>query len=347
MARVTISEIARQAGVSKTAVSFAFNTPSKLPNETVQRILKVANDMGYMPSPVARSLAGKRTGNLGLLFPQPMSVVMQNPYTLELLRGVGAVCDEQGYNMMLVSPVLGSMRQAVSGAAVDGFLTVGLEYYKSTVRLLDQRDIPYVMVDSDPTPDAACVNIDDVQGAYSAMKHVLDHDHRRIDIYGIESGKHGDFETYVGTLQHRIQGYRLALQEVGLDIDGQTVRLIECPCDRDGGQAAFAQSWGSDSRPTAIVAMADIIALGALEAAEQRGARVPDALSVVGYDDLPISQWCSPPLTTVRQPILEKGRFATELLLERLNGKSAGLQHVLPTTLIERGSVFQATASNI
>ncbi len=344
MAKITISEIAKHAGVSKTAVSFAFNAPSKLPDETVQRILKVANDMGYLPSPVARSLAGKRTGNLGLLFPQPMSEVMQNPYTLELLRGVGAVCDEQGYNIMLVSPILGSMRQAVSGAAVDGFLTIGLEYYKSTVRLLDQRDIPYVMVDSDPTPGAACVNIDDVHGAYSVMKHVLDHGHRRIDIYGIESGKHGDFETYVGTLQHRIHGYRIALQEVGLDIDGQAVRLIECACTREGGSETFVQSWDSDSRPTAIVAMADIIALGTLETAQRHGVRIPTELSIVGYDDLPVSRWCSPALTTVRQPIVEKGRFATELLLERLNGESAGLQHVLPTTMIDRASVAQASS---
>lgn len=342
MARITISEIAKRAGVSKTAVSFAFNDPTRLPSETVQRIMHIANEAGYVPNPVARSLTSKRTGNIGLLFPQPMADVLGNPYMLELLRGIGSVCDADGYTIMLVPPTLGSMRQAVSSAAVDGFLTIGLEHYKSTVRLLDQREIPYVMVDSEPYPSAPCVNIDDTSGSYDAMKYVLEQGHRQITILGIESGKFGEYELYVGTLHNRITGYRAALAEFGLDIDGESVRLIECACTREGGAQAFAQCFDSTHSPTVIVAMADIIALGALEAAAQQGIRVPEALSIIGFDDIALTRWTSPPLTTVHQPVFEKGEYATRLLLARLAGDVSVEHHVLPTTLVVRGSVSQA-----
>ncbi|MBK8024388.1 MAG: LacI family DNA-binding transcriptional regulator [Chloroflexi bacterium] len=333
----TIRDIAERAGVSKTSVSFAFNDPSRLPQETVQRILAVADELGYMPNPLARSMTSKRTGNLGMLFPQPLQEILKNLYTLELLRGVGHVCDEHGYNLVLVSPLLGSMRHAVSHAVVDGFLTIGLEHYKSTVLLLDKREIPYVMVDSEPYVGAACVNIDDSAGAYEAMYHVLANGHRRIAILGIQSGKHGHFEEYVGTIAYRVQGYRRALNEFGLDIDQKTVRLVECPCTQAGGYQAMKQlaRW----KPTAVVAMADIIAAGAIDAAVELGIQVPAQLSIVGYDDLPLARWLNPPLTTVAQPTFEKAQYATRLLLEIMDGKSAEKEHMFATQLVERASV--------
>ena len=339
MAKITISEIAQRAGVSKTAVSFAFNDPTRLPDETVQRILHIANELGYMPNPIARSLTSKRTGNIGLLFPQPMSEVLGNPYMLELLRGAASICDANGYTIMLVSPLLGSMKHAVSSAAVDGFLTIGLEHYKSTVRLLDQREMPYVMVDSEPYAGAPCVNIDDTSGSYAAMKHVLEQGHRKITILGIESGKFGEYTQYAGTLHSRIEGYRAALGEYGLEVDGETVRLVECACTREGGAHGLEECLRGNTQPTALVAMADIIALGALEAAAARGIPVPEELSIIGFDDLALAQWTNPPLSTVRQPVFEKGEYAIRLLLARIAGDNTVSHHLLPTNLIVRQSV--------
>lgn len=345
MAKVTISEIAKQAGVSKTAVSFAFNDPARLPEGTVQRILSVAEALGYMPNPVARSLSNSRTGNIGLLFPQPLPDILANPYTLDLLRGVGKACDADGYNMMLVSPILGSMHHAISGAAVDGFLTIGLEHYKSTIALLERREIPYVMVDSEPYKGAPCVNVDDTPGAYAAMKHVLDHGHRRIAILGIESGKFGRFETYVGTIHRRMVGYRAALAERGLDVDGEQVQLIECICTQEGGSAGFDAVWQSPNPPTAIVCMADIIAVGVLDSAQARGVQVPHDLSVIGFDDLELSRWTNPPLTTVAQPVEEKGLFAAQLLLQTLQDPALLTHHAFPTRLVTRASVANVNSS--
>jgi DNA-binding LacI/PurR family transcriptional regulator len=339
MAKITISEIAKRAGVSKTAVSFAFNDPARLPDATVQRILAVAEEVGYIPNPVARSLSNNHTGNLGLLFPQPLPDILANPYMLDLLRGVGKACDAEGYNMMLVSPILGSMNHAVSGAVVDGFLTIGLEHYKATIALLDRREIPYVMIDSEPFDGAACVNVDDEAGAYAAMRHVLDHGHRRIAIFGIESGKHGLFETYVGTIHRRMVGYRRALHELGMDVDGEQITLIECVCTHEGGYNHLVALLESGALPTAIVCMADIVAAGVLDAATERGIRVPDALSIIGYDDLPLCRWTNPPLSTVSQPSEEKGQYAAELLLQILQGNASLEHHVFPTRLVQRASI--------
>lgn len=338
MPKITISDIARKAAVSKTAVSFAFNDPSRLPAETVQRILEAADELGYIPNPVARSLTSKRTGNIALLFPQPLSYMLANPYTTELQRGVGLACDRSGYNMLLVSPLMGSLSRAVSDAVVDGFLTIGLEHDKPTIELLERRGVPYVMVDSEPYDDVACVNIDDAAGAYQAMRHVLEHGHRRIAILGIESGKHGHFEDYVGTLQRRVSGYRRALDEYGLGIDGQQVQLIECSCTFSGGKDGFAQCW-SALQPTAIVAMADVQAVGAMDAARAAQVLVPEQLSVVGFDNLPITAYTYPPLTTVHQPIHEKGEYAASVLLDIIAGGAPQVQRVFPTRLVERSSV--------
>lgn len=344
MTKITISDIARQAGVSKTAVSFAFNDPARLPDDTVQRILAVAEQLGYLPNPIARSMTSKRTGNIGLLFPQPLPDILENPYTFELLRGVGQVCSRGGYNVLLVSPVLGNMRHAVSGAVVDGFLAIGLEHYKPTVELLDNRGVPYVMVDSEPVDHIACINVDDETGAYQAMRHVLEEGHRKITILGIESGKHGRFQTYVGTLQRRTSGYRAALAEFGLDIDGHNVRLIECMCTREGGRSVFPKLWAG--KPSAVVAMADIIAIGVLEAAQAGGLRVPADLSIMGFDDLPLAGLTNPPLSTIHQPIIEKGEFAAKLLLATLADDAPILPHNFATHLVARQSVARISPAS-
>ncbi|MCC6614070.1 MAG: LacI family DNA-binding transcriptional regulator [Anaerolineae bacterium] len=338
MSKVTISDIAKRAGVSKTAVSFAFNDPARLPDDTVQRILAVADELGYMPNPIARSLTNKRTGNIGLLFPQPLPGVMRNPYTAELLQGVGLTCERAGYNVLLVSPVLGSMRSAVTGAVVDGFLTIGLEHYRPTVELLDQRGMPYVMVDSEPYPGIACVNIDDAMGGYQAMQYVLSKGHRRIAILGIASGKRGRYESYVGTLQGRVAGYQKALAEFGLTLDEENVQLFECACTHDGGRRGFERCW-REMQPTAIITMADVIAGGALEAAAAASVDVPRDVSMIGFDDLPFTSLTRPPLTTIQQPIHKKGEFAANLLLDILTNGAELTQYVFPTTLIERESV--------
>ncbi|MCR4405784.1 MAG: LacI family transcriptional regulator [Anaerolineae bacterium] len=339
MAKVTIKEIAQRAGVSKTAVSFALNDPSRLSETTLQRILSIAEELGYTPDPIARSMTTKRIGCIGLLVPQPIPDVIRNPFFSEFLEGIGEVCREAGLSLMLVPPLKGSMRRAVNDAAVDGFLTLGLETFRGTMMILEQRGVPYVMVDSDPTPDIPCVNIDDQGGARAAMAHVLQAGHRRIAILGIRSGKQGRYKEYAGTLRRRMEGYLAALNEAGLSMHSRDVHLVECDAHVSGGREGFQQLWRLKRQPTAIVAMSDIIAIGAMEAAREFDIRVPDDVSIVGYDDIPAARWTQPRLTTVHQPIREKGKLAAELLVKLVGGETDNNHYVLPTNLVKRESV--------
>ena len=336
---VTIADIAKSAGVSKAAVSYALNTPDRLAEATVQRIREASNRLGYVPNPVARSMSIGRTGTFGVLVPQALEEVLVNPFFADFLGGVAATVGEAGYSILLVPPVKGSMERAIGNAAVDGFLTLGLETFRPTMHVLERRGLPYVMVDSEPTDGVACINVDDEGGARSAMDLVLQCGHRRVALLGIRSPQRGRWQDYTGTLQRRIAGYRRALADFGLDLGRGGVRLIECDVSEAAGRLAMARLMTQRRRPSAIVAMSDLLAIGAHEEALELGMSLPDDLSIVGFDDIPQAGWVRPGLTTVRQPAHDKGRMAASLLLGLVNG-AAALPHVtLPTELVVRDSV--------
>lgn len=338
MGKINISEIARRAGVSKTAVSFAFNDPSKLSEATARRILAIAEEMGYSPDPVARSMSTGRTGTIGLLVPQPIPDVVRNPFIPEFLEGIGEVCTQQGLSLMIVPPLKGSMRRAIVNAAVDGFITLGLEEHKATMMVLRQRGVPFVTVDSEPIEGVPAINVDDESGARAAMDHLLKMGHREIAIMAIRSGKQGHYEEYEGTLHYRMNGYLSALAEHGLTLDRRHIRLVECVCTEKGGYTCFMNLWKRKNRPTAIIAMSDIIAVGVMKAAIDAGLKIPDDLSVVGFDDIPLASIVSPGLTTIAQPLAKKGKIAADLLTQLIEGKAKPVHHCLPTHLIVRES---------
>ena len=340
----TIADIARKAGVSKASVSYALNNPARLSSSTVERILAVAEELKYTPNPVARSMSNGRTGTLGVLVPQPLPEMLRNPFFAQFLDGVAQVAEEAEVSLLLVPPIRGSMERAVSAAAVDGFLTLGLETFRPTMHLLERRRLPYVMVDGDPEEDVACVNIDDEGGAYAAMNAVLCRGHRRIGLLGIRSPQRGRWEKYVGTLRRRMAGYLRALSEQGLKLGGNEVRLTECDVSEAGGRAGFRRLWKSGPHPTAIVAMSDIIALGAMEEAIEAGVSTPSRLSVVGFDDIREAAWARPALTTIQQPMAEKGLTAAGLLVRLIQKEHAVERIVLETRLIERASVAEPSA---
>ncbi len=339
MAKINIRDIAERAGVSKTAVSFAFNNPGRLPEARVRQILQIAEEMGYSPNPVARTLSTGKTGTIGLLVPQPITEIVRNPFMPEFLEGVGEVCTKESLSLMIVPPIKGSIQRAITNAAVDGFLTLGLEEHKATMMVLRQRGVPYVTVDSDPIDGIPAVNVDDEHGAKAIMQHILEAGHRQITILAIRSGKLGHYQEYAGTLRHRVDGYLAALGQYGLGIDGRHIRLMECPSTEQGGETGFQSAWKGKYRPTAIVAMSDIIAIGVMRAARQAGIDVPGDLSIAGFDDIPLASLITPALTTVAQPLIQKGWLAGELLMKSINGQADPTHHLLPTEIVVRQSV--------
>lgn len=336
--RVTISDIAARAGVSKTAVSFAFNVPGRLAKETSERILEVARQMGYMPNPIARSLNTRRTHAIGLIVPQNIPDVMKNPFFAELMRGIGEVCTREGMSLILIPPMLGSLVDATYTALMDGCIVTGLEADDAVVRALTQRNIPFVMIDAD-APHVTSVLIDDFDGARMTMSHVLERGHRRITLVSFRSrtGRLADFH---GTIKRRLDGYLAALAECGLTMDSPGISLMETDLSLEGGTAAFERLLAAGPLPTAVVTFSDVIAWGVLEAAKRHGLRVPEDMAIVGFDDLPASRLLHPGLTTVRQNVVKKGRQAAELFIANLRNDEPGKPQrvVLPVELVIRAS---------
>lgn len=332
MSRVTIADVASAAGVSKTAVSFAFNNPERLGQATLERVLGVAADLGYTPHPAARALSMRRSGTIGLLIPQRLSTVFANPFVSELIQGLGELCEEHDLTLLLVPPLAGSIEDAVRHASVDGFISLGLDSHDGVLQVLEKLGIPTVLIDSEASPTQLAVNIDDEGGAALAAKHALDLGHRSIAIIELPPTRGHAHDT--PTAARRMAGYRAALKAGDAAEPFTVMAGISVPA----GMRAFEALPKGKRRPTAVLAMSDMAAIGIMSAAQVAGMRVPDDLSVVGFDDIPAAAWTNPPLTTVRQPIADKGRLAARLLIERMKGKTVDAPPPLATSLVIRSS---------
>ncbi|MDQ3855577.1 MAG: LacI family transcriptional regulator, partial [Chloroflexota bacterium] len=319
MPRATIADVARRAKVSKTAVSFAFNDPSQLSADTVERIKAAAVELGYAPHPVARTMTTKRTGVIGILLPQPVHVVLANPFYPLLLQGIGGVCDEQAYSLMLVSPVCGSVEAALSRAAVDGYISIGMDESQVPIALILRREMPIVLLDSGQACGAAPhINVDDLAGARDVARHLLELGHTEILVLGIHSGD--PRSPLRGIPRVRLVGYRRAFEDAGVLWSEENVRLVAST--RRAGREAALEALGK-KRYTAVLAQSDILALGAYDAAAALGMSVPSDLSVAGFDGLRMAELLCPQLTTVQQPAREKAAHAAKLLLQALHGRRA------------------------
>jgi len=335
VARVTIADVAVAAGVSVTAVSFAFNNPERLSQSTLDRVLGVAREVGYTPHPAARALSLRRSGSIGLLVPQRLATVFANQFTAEIIQGLAELCEAHDLNLLLVPPLDGSLEGAIRAASVDGFITLGLAAGDPAVGTMERLGIPAVLVDSEDageSSDRLAVNVDDAGGAEAAAHHLIELGHRDLALVMLPPTTSRSWPTPVTA--RRLAGYQAAFADAALE----KPFTLTAAATMASGARAFAALPRGRRRPTAALVMSDMAAFGMLAAAQEAGLRIPEDFSVVGYDDLPMAAWTTPALTTVRQPIVEKGRLAASLLIRRLQGKPAVSPPPLKTELVVRAS---------
>ena len=276
--RVTIADVAERAGVSKTAVSFAFNNPDRLNVATASRILEIANELGYRPDPVARMLTQRRTGSIGILTPQDLSVIFTNPFFGSFSAGIAGVAEERGYGLHFISPLHGSLSRAIGRATVDGVVAIGLTDDHPEIDEIRRAGLPMVLVDSATTGTTASVDVDDEGGARLAGAHLVGLGHRDIAVLAIDgprtpsSGGHG-------VVERRLRGYREVLGEAGIELAADAIAVGSASID--GGNEAFERLWAAGRRPTALLAMSDAMAIGAIRAIHLQGRSVPGEISVV------------------------------------------------------------------
>ena len=342
-ARPRIADVARKAGVSKTAVSFAFNSPERLSAQTAARIRDVAERLGYRPNPVARMLTQRQTMTLGVLTPQALAVIFSNPFFALFSEGVAEAAEELGYELHFISPLHGSLAMAMGRAMVDGVVAIGLSADHPEVGQIEAAGLPMVLVDSEDLAGHSSVVVDDEAGARAAAEHLIALGHRDILILAVEGPQPaGNQPEHHGVSERRLRGYQAALEKAGLEL--RSDHVVAGRASIPGGAATFERALAAGIRPTAVLAMSDAMAIGAVRHAREQGLRIPDDLSVVGFDDVDLAAHVDPPLTTVHQPIREKGAVAARLLLARIAvGASHRPERVrLATELVVRSSTAVA-----
>ena len=338
--RPRIADVAREAGVSKTAVSFAFNNPERLAAGTAVRIRAVAESLGYRPNPVARLLTQPRTLTLGILTPQALAVTFSNPFFAEFSEGVAQTAERLGYALHFISPLHGSLALAIGRATVDGVVAIGLSAGHPEIGQIQTAGVPMVLVDTDDVPGHSSVVVDDEDGARSAAEHLLVLGHRDVVILAVE-GPEGSAHTgqadEPGVTARRLRGYHAGFDAASVALPA--TRIVAGRASIEGGADAFRRAWAAGHRPTGLLAMSDAMAIGAMSAARDLGVLVPRDLSIVGFDDVDVAAHVEPPLTTVHQPIREKGAEAARLLLANIEHRDPPTERRrLPTRLIVRGS---------
>jgi DNA-binding LacI/PurR family transcriptional regulator len=344
-AAVTLLDVARAAGVSRTTVSNAFNRPDQLSAALRERVLATARGLGYAgPNPVARMLRKGRVGAVGVVFTDGLLYTFSDPASLAFLGGVAEVCEPERTGVLIVPGTDTEASVAlIQAAAVDGLVVYCCDTESPLPAAVAARGLPVVEVDSERVPGAPRILVDDRGGARAAAGHVLGLGHRRLGVLSLDlhhAPRAGPVDAArrasiaYDVTANRLAGYLEAAAAAGLD--PEAVPIEECPGNEEAAARAGAMALlAREPRPTALLAMSDRLAAGALQAAAALGLAVPRDLSLVGFDDVPLAAQLTPPLTTVRQPLAEKGRLAAALLFRPA---PPGERRVLPTALVVRGS---------
>lgn len=348
----TLASLAAELGVSRTTVSNAYNRPDQLSPQLRQRVLEAAKRLGYPgPDPLARSLRTRRAGAIGLVLTEALSYAFRDPAAVKFLAGLAQACEDAKTGLLLVPAVPGSGSDPAlaASASVDGFVVYSLPHSDPHLEAVLARPLPTVIVDEPlDLPGVDWVGIDDRVACAHVGAHVASLGHTRIGIVCTRIGPERR-DGPVSLARQRESSYdvvRLRLDGIaeGFGGDRETVPVYESWTHSiESGEAAAGQLLDEHPDITAVVCTTDILALGALRAADARGIKVPDQLSITGFDDVPEAAQAG--LTTVSQPHAEKGRAAWELLSREARDENGSARHVLDTELVIRTSTAAPRAS--
>jgi LacI family transcriptional regulator len=328
---VTIKDVARLAGVSVATVSRVLNSSAPVNADTRARVLEVAKELHFAPNGAARTLSSRRAGALGVVLPD-----LYGEFFSELLRGIDQESQRAGHSLLVSSShhdahgVAAAVR-AMRGR-VDGLLVMAPEVSAAALEAALPDGLPMVLLNPTPGAGIDSITVDNAGGARLVVQHLVALGHRRIAFI---TGP-----THNADAQARLRGYRAAMRAAGLPVDDAPVERGDFT-EESGWRAAHAIVGQAGDRPTALFAANDASAVGALAALREAGVSVPDEMSVVGFDDIPIARYATPPLTTVRVAIDVLGARAATLLLRALTGparrpRRGARREIVPAELVVR-----------
>lgn len=350
---MTLLTVADEVGVSRTTVSNAYSRPDQLTKELRDRIMEAAERLGYRgPSAAGRLLRTGRVGTLGLVFTDDLGFVFSDPNTTLFMRGVAeaTAAAHLGLTLLPIPRDAEPHELSLLNTPVDGYIVFSIADDHPVFEEVLRRDVPLVVIDEpDPGDRGAFVGVDDREGARQIATHITALGHRRVAILA-----HRLTDTplrrrvtadELGSAPLRVARQRYSGYLDGLGPDTEVVALWEAgELTTDAGRAAAAEIYRAHPDVTALLCMTDQLAIGACQGLERMGIDVPAQVSVTGYDDIPRASAWHPGLTTMRQPLIDKGRIAAAMLLEQLDGGDGPARRrvELPISLIVRASTGPA-----
>jgi DNA-binding LacI/PurR family transcriptional regulator len=329
---VSIYDIAKKAGVSPSTVSRALEDHPRISAETRKRIQELAQEMDYVPSTVAKSLAANKTWIIGMVLP-----TISDPFMGRIVEGVEQVAIEAGFNVITSTSQNDRQREIAiikmfQKRRVDGIIVITSHSLDRYPQFFGSSKVPIVIINEQkPGETLHFVTVDDAYGAHLAIEHLLALGHRRIGYVGVTNRLQSN--------QHRLRGYQDALKAAGIAFDPTLVFSDSRIEDHvKTGEASLEPLLSAGA--TAVFCYNDSVAIGLLAVCHKRGLSIPDDLSIVGYDDIDIAAYTLPPLTTVRQPRFELGYQALQMVLQLLDDQEPE-NLIVPIELVVRETTTQ------
>ncbi len=327
--RTTMKDVAKVAGVHSSTVSRVINGNPNISRETAKKVFFAINQLGYTPNALARSLKTKKIQTLGMLIPD-----IANPFFAGLARGVEDTANQYGYNVILCNTddrleKEKTYLRLLEEKRVEGLILATVKIRDKSIMELEKSRFPYILLSRNIKGlQENSISIDDITGGYLATEYLIRLGHRNIGHIT------GPYNTTAAL--DRIKGYKKALLNFGISFNKQYV--AEGDFRIKGGYQVMNKFIQLKNPPTAVFTANDLLAVGAIEAIRENGYDVPADFSIVGFDDIRLASYLSPPLTTIRQPMGEMGSLAITKLLERIENKVNHQNILIKPELIERKS---------
>ncbi len=328
--KVTIGEIARLAGVSKTTVSRVLNEKPDVDPRTRQRILDLIDEYSFQPNAFAKAISLQKSSHIGLIIPHNAQYVFSNPFYTEVMRGVSTEVDQSGYFLVLCYTHETNYLDIYRQKRVDGFVLLSPgSYHSAIIDSLNREKVPFISTAKISSEEAMTyVDVDNYYGATLAMEHLVQLGHQRIAYIG---------KPTLQSSQDRLRGYQHVMEKHALALRDDWM-LITDTSSVEGGYQYTQKLLSNHDIPTAIFLANDVMAIGAIHAIQESGRSVPDDISVVGFDDIPLARYQNPALTTIRQPTFEKGILAARSLINTLETGLPPKSTTLDVELVVRQS---------
>jgi len=329
--RATLADVARLAGVSLGSASRALSVPDQVKPQTLSSVQRAVEQLGYVRNGAAQALASRKTRTVAAIYP-----TLNNPIYADSIQSLQQTLWGYGYQLLIASHEYRPARElevlrAILERGVDGLVLVGTDHPPEVIELTRQYDLPYVLTWSvDETQYPHCVGFSNFEAAYRLARRIVEFGHRRVAMCG---GSTAGNER----VRARQAGTRAALREAGLDLRPDWI--VEAPFTFEGGRQALRELWDSEERPSVVICGTDLQAIGLLDECRAKNIRVPEDLSVTGFDDIEQARLTQPPLTTVRVPSLEIGARAARHLMALIDGRSGEDEIVLDAPVVERDTL--------